>query len=214
VYYDLGNSSIGESPPGLAAAGFLFRRSARMYSTRGRPREAGDRYASGDLKPEIDDGTEELQRHRITLVGHAGDRRAAYPLGVLYSRRIILKGDHAAGLRYAGLFVAAVRPLTIPSLLRDLVGRGGLPLAIAVLSEEAQLERGAEIRLEYLSAHEALRQRGRDVLQAVEDVCIYEHWAPVIRILEGRGERDQRLIGDGLGTLERHFTAGRSRPAA
>lgn len=162
---------------------------------RGRPAKAGKRYASGDLRPAVDRGTDEHREQRKRLVGDADDKRASYPLGVLYARRLILSGDHYAGRRYAALFARAVRPVTVPSILANLVAGGGLVMAHLLVDE--MVDNGAQDRADYLSAREALDRRGTLVAQAVDDVVIYEH-AP-------RSDRRLELIRDGLDALKHHF---------
>jgi hypothetical protein len=191
--------------PAAAAAVFSCLRGGSM-ATRGRPRKAGERHASGDLRQAADQGTPEHQKKRIDLVGPPRDTRtsqriqrhealASYPLGVLYARRLVLSGEHYAGKRYASLFVKAVRPVTLPSILANLVSAGGLPLALALVDDA--VDKGAEDRAAYLAAREVLDRRGPLVAKVIDDLVIYE--------VEPRSQKRLDMIRDGLDALNRHF---------
>lgn len=162
---------------------------------RGRPSKAGARFASGDLRPAVDRGTDEVRQKRIALVGDDRDKRASYPLGVLYARGLILSGDHYAGRRYAMLFFRAVQPIIAPSILGNLVAGGNLAAAMILVDDT--VDHGAEARADYLDAREALGRRGASVAAAVDDVVIYEH--------EPRTTRRLEAIRDGLDTLKQFF---------
>lgn len=156
------------------------------------------RYPCGKRKTQPaanDNGTPELQQQRERLTGRSStDRRASYPLGVLYARGRIWKGDHYAGRRYAALFATAVRnPLVMPSLLADLVGRGGL----RPIYDCGESDAGALARADYLAAREVLDRRGLHIAQAVDDLCVYE--------IAPRSEKRLAMAQDGLDALYRHF---------
>lgn len=203
------------------------RRAAAPKRGLGRPPKAGERFPCGDLRPADDAGTEEHRAKRLRLVGAARDTRtpqriarhealASCPLGVLYARRKILSGEHYAGRRYAALFVKAVRPATLPSVLANLVSGGSMPMAMALLDEVAgtetdphtgeQVPYGTVARAAYLAAREALDRRGPMVAQAIDDLVIYER-AP-------RTQRRLEVIQDGLDALKTHFDLVDERSAA
>ncbi len=175
---------------------------------RGPKAKSGARYPSGDLRPVNDGPTPELVEHRRALVG--GDekkqRYASYPLGVLYARRLLLSGDHYAGQRYAALFMRAVHPLTLPSVLGNLIAGGGIILAMVAL-DGANEEKGAEDRSDYLAARKALGRSGAAEAMAVDDLVLYNH-AP-------RTQKRLDQIRHGLDALHTHFDQvdARSRAA-
>lgn len=192
----------------------------------GRPPKAGDRYACGKLRPVAATATDEHQAKRRALVGEPRRARtpqeiakhealAASPLGVLYARGLILSGDHYAARRYAMLFASAVRPLSMPSVLGNLVAGGGHTLAMALLDEMAGQERhpvtgalvpiGTWDREQFLDAHDVLESRGAHVVRAVEALVIYEN--------PPRGQRRLDAIRDGLDALKTHFDGVDERAA-
>ena len=160
--------------------------------------KAGARYPCGKLRPETFGPTDEMIEHRRALVGgdDKNQRYAAYPLGVLYARRLLLSGDHYAGQRYAALFVRAVHPRSIPSVLGTLVAGFGFGSAMTLLDGDAS-ERAAEQRSDYLSAHAALTNCGRACTIAVEDLVLYDH-APLTKL-------QLKRIHTGLDALHQHF---------
>lgn len=168
-----------------------------MYSTRGRPAKAGDRYPSGELRAQNDNGTPEHRAKREALTRDADDQRSGYPLGVLYARRIILQGDHWAGRRYAALYTAAVRPVAIPTILQSLFARGHTPLASALLADGVDAAKGAELRAEYLAARKVLDKLGSHVAAAVDDCAVFD----AMPRSPGRIED----LKTGLDALHKHF---------
>ena len=160
---------------------------------RGPKSKAGARYPCGKLRPETTGPTPELVEHRRALVG--GDdkkqRYASYPLGVLYARRLILSGDHYAGQRYAMLYVRGVHPLTLPSVLGNLIGIG------AALAPARDADHGAQDRLDYLAARHALNQCSFQAAMAVDDLVIHDHDPTTQRRLD--------QIRSGLHALHAHF---------
>lgn len=177
---------------------------------RGRPRKAGARHPSGDLRFIPDQGSAGLLVHRALDInphliglnveevlkrGACKDSRAAYPLGILYARHIVTGQQHYAGRRYAGLFVRAVRGISVPSILGDLIGKGALGSAHTF--NETVAKDAAEIRDAYLEAREILDKAGDPAATAVDDVAVYEIWPG----------RDQQVksLRLGLNVLHAHF---------
>jgi hypothetical protein len=135
------------------------------------------------------------------------DKRLSYPLGVLFARGEIQPRHHYVGRRYAAAFVAAIRPLTVPSILADLVGRGAVQFYRPDRSGTAR----AELEVAYRQAHDELASAGLRALRTVEDVAIYEEGSAV------PGTPRFRALIDGLDRLDRHYdTVDRAReyPAA
>lgn len=198
---------VSDRPPGVAAAVFSCLHGGSM-ARRGRPPIE---------RPQRDIGTTELRRHRAAALGIAedherarNDKRASYPLGILYARHLIFSADHYAGRRYAALFTIAVRPLTIASTLaRVVAGLGGFldPL----LAEVGNEERGARVRAEYLAARSALSPIEA---KTVEAVCVYEDENLLRRLLGGKAPRALHHLESGLDKLFRHFEAADARSRA
>lgn len=121
------------------------------------------------------------------------DRRASYPLGILYMRGLVSSASHYAGRRYAALFVAAVRPVGIPSILADLVGRG----AISFYRAESAGTARADIELAYRAARAELMGEGLQVATIVDEVVVYELGTPIDRTPRFRCvERGLRRLAD------------------
>lgn len=181
----------------------------------GRPRKQGDRKPSGDLRRrfEVDHGSPGLLMHRTLAIsphlagldpdelarnGAARDRRAAYPLGILYARRVITGPMHYAGGRYAGLFCRTVRGISLPSIMADLVGRGAVR---AVNSETPRdgvdtAKAAADARAAYLACRRILEAAA--CAPSVDHVAVYQLWpadSQLARLLRG------------LDLLRRHFEA-------
>jgi len=78
-----------------------------------RPRGKRERTKCGKQKRQaktvalIDRGHDYVIEKRAALIdGDGRDELAGYPLGILFARRLILRGDHKAGKRYAALSAA------------------------------------------------------------------------------------------------------------
>ena len=185
----------------------------------GRPRKAGQRKPSGDLRILVDGGSPRLLAHRALTIdptlaavdldglapmAQARDRRASYPLGVLILRREISSLQHYAGRRYLGLFMAGVRGVGTPSILACLVSlsRGshgnGFDSPIAELDIKA--------RADYLAARRLLDQARDGVAQVADAVAIYEF------CLVDRAQLAKLRLG--LDNLVEHFRSADERAAA
>lgn len=186
---------------------------------RGRPkRRAADRYPCGQPRPVSDGPTDEHKEQRHALVGadEKRQRYAAYALGVLYMHqpppgepRYITSDQHYAGWRYAAMYSRGVRPLTLPSVLGNLVAGGGYILTMAGIDDGriAGEERGAQDRLDYLLVRKALDRAGARAAAAVDDLVVHDH-----------GPTTQARLDDirrGLDALHSYFEAvdARSRAA-
>ena len=144
------------------------------------------------------DDCAELAKHQSTvhrLPRMARDKRLAYPLGILYARGLVLSGEHYAGRRYAALFVAAVRPLGIPSILADLAGRGAIQGYRPDLGGIGR----PELQLQYRQARQVLDREGLRVVRVVDEVVIYEEGVPA------SASPRMRWLECGLHALADHF---------
>lgn len=122
-----------------------------------RPKKKGERFPSGDLKPVIDRGTDELTAKRLLLTAGNDPALSCYPLGVLLARKVITQDQHNAGVAYAGLFWRA-RGKPFPKA----INMGGI-------SGHGEPE-GDLARL-----HNAARQfSSRKLRDIVESVAVYE----------------------------------------
>jgi hypothetical protein len=205
--------------PACAAAVFHFPVGPLAKKKPGPKAKHKDRYPCGKARPVNDGPTPELLAKRQRLVGdqERKQRYASYPLGVLYACHKVSSGAHYAGKRYARLFSAAVRPLTIPSILGNLVASGGLVMAMGLVDEIAGTEidpttgkiapYGTAARAAYLAARRVLERRGTIVAQSVDSLVLYE--------IAPRTTKRLEAIRDGLDALHRHFEEvdARSRAA-
>ena len=166
---------------------------------RGSKSKAGERYPCGKLRPEILGPTPEHIEHRRALVGgdDRAQRYAAYPLGVLYARRLVLSGDHYAGQRYAALFVRATHPRSTPSVLGILVAGYASP-------SERDPKKAAEERSDYRAAHDALARCGTASVIAVEDLVLYDHGPALYTDAPAQTPRLKKIC-EGLHALHQHF---------
>lgn len=137
----------------------------------------------------------ECQDFVARLPRQCRDKRVSYPLGVLYACGLVLSGDHYAGRRYAALFVAAVRPLTAPSILADIVGRGAV---VGYRPDEGGIGR-PQLELDYRAARRALEREGIRVVRVVDEVVVYEEGMPAAN------SPRMRWLESGLHALAAHF---------
>jgi hypothetical protein len=167
-------------------------------------RKEAARHPNGRLvhQTEADQGTPELQARRARLSRGSDPKLASYALGRLYAHRIVLQGDRWAGDRYATLFTLAVRPVTIASMLGNLVAGGMLPQALALLADGASEDFAAEARSQYLAARELLTPLEA---RAVDAICVYQEEGLELAILAGRAKRSLEHLTSGLHKLHRHF---------
>lgn len=129
------------------------------------------------------------------LPRQARDQRLSYPLGILYATRQISSGRHYAGRRYAALFVAAVRPVSVPSILADLMGHGSISGYRPDMSGTGR----QQIEIDYRDARQALSREGIRVVRIVDEVVVYEDGMPA------SGSPRMRWLETGLGALADHF---------
>lgn len=134
------------------------------------------------------------------LAKRKSDKRASYPLGILYAKGLISGQSHYAGRRYAALFVAAVRSVGVPSILADLVGRGAVSFYRGdALASPQQLQRLADLEIDYRRAREAITAEGIRVVRIVDEVVVYEEGQPV------GGTPRLRMLETGLRALAARF---------
>jgi hypothetical protein len=141
----------------------------------------------------------ELERQLLVLPRQCRDKRASYPLGVLFARGVVQSADHYAGRRYAALFVAAVRPLGVPSILADIVGRGAVSSWRDATVSGQQLVRAWEMETAYRRARQELDREGIRVVRVVDEVVVYEEGMPAA------GSPRLRWLLTGLRALGAHF---------
>ena len=185
---------------------------------RGRPRKAGKRKPSGDLKFTPDSGSPHLLAHRVLdvlphlagskidkLLDHdvAQDKRSAYPLGILLLQGKITPAHHYAGRRYAGLFVRAIRGVGMPSCLANLIGSGGVDQPMP--AHEPENDAAEEIHIAYKAARRVLQRVGQRIAEAIDNVAVYE---------TKQASESLPLIVRGLEDLKRHFNEVDKRRSA
>jgi hypothetical protein len=148
-----------------------------MSSRRGRPPKAGERYASGRLRPDDPRIVALAQPHRRGEKFRL-DQRAETPLGGLNIVGQLTDEQYEAGRQYAGVVgryrVVIGAPRASPSsagiLVADGLGGGAPPLSI----DEAERR-----KREYEAAYEALWDAGQRAAKAVARVAVYgEAWLP------------------------------------
>lgn len=176
--------------------------------------KSGARYPSGDLRPVKDGPTPEHARQRQQLVGSDDPKKqpfAEHELGIRFARHDITGAEFGAGRRYARLFRNAVQPLTLPSILGNLVAGGSHPLAMALLDYGADEERGAQDRADYLDARRALGRCGSRTAGIVDEIAVYGQ-----ANAGAKGEINHADFCRGLDALSRHFEVidERARTAA
>jgi len=123
------------------------------------------------------------------------DKRLSYPLGVMFARGEVTSRQHYVGRRYAAQFVAGVRPLTVPSILADLVGRGALQ---GYRPDQSGTSR-PQLEIDYRSAREALGGAGLRCVRVVDQIVVYEEGSAIT------GTPKFRLLSDGLAALDAHY---------
>ena len=200
--------------PAIAAAVFLCPSGGgRMQRRGGPPRKDGERHPNGQLRHDnhADHGTPELQHKRAQAARGDDPKFASHSLGRLYAARVVLQGDRWAGDRYALLFTLAVRPVTIASMLGNLVASGMTSMAITALAIGAEEDVAAEARRQYLAAREVL---GPWEARAVESICVYQNEMLERSILAGRAKKALDHLTGGLDKLHRHFEEADRRSKA
>lgn len=143
---------------------------------RGRPRQdVAQREPNGRAQRDADRGTTELRDRREALVGadNTGDKRAGYPLGILFLRGAVKAADHQAGLLYAALHAVVWGNSTPKSHLANLVaGLTGTPSLIDDADREKRLISAADRLGKANAAVLALgTRRPYDILQ---NIVVYE----------------------------------------
>jgi hypothetical protein len=170
----------------------------------GRPRKDGPRKPSGKPWYAAQVGpTPELAAKRLALIGdrvvpesrgymnRARDARcASYLLGMLLARALIDATGHAAGMRYAGAFRYAARPLTGFVVPRPDWIPGVRPLGDTVVGAD-------DARANFSAARRSLQRCGPRITAAVERVALYE---------QAIEQEELPLLREGLAALDEHFS--------
>jgi len=176
---------------------------------RGRLRRNGARTKSGRLRLQVappDRGTPELIAKRLALTGKPDDRLAAHALGILYRNFEISGPSLSAGLRYAALYRAAVRPPAVRSLLSHLiVSDVSIGVDLGEGDDTPHQGRAAPagcrcaqcLRVQYLEVRRVLSRAGAAAAAAVDAVAVFDQLPLFPQRL-----RDLRT---GLDRLAEHF---------
>lgn len=118
-------------------------------------------------RPDKDTGTPELQRKRMAISPH-DQTQASNPLDALKSRQIISEEAHSAAVHFL-----ACRAIMFgnphPQAVNLLHVQGNM-------GESRDEDYRAKIELRYRDACDALRKRGRTVLDAIENLVVHERW--------------------------------------
>lgn len=143
----------------------------------GRPRKAGARKPSGDLRPVNDPGSAYLLARRAA-VGDVSDTRTSYALGILMLQRQINAHQHYAGRRYWRLYRSAADGggPNVKSCLANLVSGGsgsGQPSGYGPSGGGTELDT-AMLVAEYRAAHLVVAQHSQTVLAIVEAVSLFD----------------------------------------
>jgi hypothetical protein len=171
----------------------------RRLNRRGRPRASGERHHCGKLKqPRAFNipPTPEFEAKRNALAGDGDPRDCGDPLGVLFARNKITRGQRDAGLTYNSLY-RAWNGNGIHATCVSIEARGG--------GGGRELSASAKRRIDrkYRKAKRILLQCGRSVASAVEAAAVFEEYGVVFD--EARAE----TVRVGLSRLRRHFVYGR-----
>jgi hypothetical protein len=169
-----------------------------MHQRRGPPRKDGPRYPCGRLRLVVDGGTDELRQKRRELVGDDRDKRASYPLGILYARGLLsakddqpgsASGRHYAGRRYAALSARAARAATGFVVSRCDRTPGDPPSADTIIGT-------ADARTKFSAARRSLKRCGPHVTAVVERIVLYEQAIEASEL---------PLLREGLAALDQLF---------
>ena len=153
----------------------------------GRPRKEGERYPSGDLKPENDRGSEYALAQRVLRIapersgetvkelaasGAALSRLSTYQLGIYLETSLITESQFRAGQQYARLYKSIAPVRTEQSCLKNLVAGGGGGFFEDDSIEAAKHRK--ENRDTFFEAKQRMMVKGRAVVEAVEAVAIFD----------------------------------------
>lgn len=165
-------------------------------SKAGRPRKSGDRYPSGDLKPQVT--ANQIKRAMAAALAAGRNSYLATQLGQLTimpdgdtGKPLITAEQCEAGLAFARLFDDFAREMGFP---RRSARSGAMERASAGVVADAHDECTGEARRRYEAASKPLSDAG--VLKVVVAVCVDDQAV--------RWDHKRELVL-GLRMLERHF---------
>lgn len=143
-----------------------------MKVSKGRPRKSGDRYLSGDLRPQIT--ANQIKRGILATLAAGRDSYLGTQLGQLAilpdaatGRPLITPEQCEAGLAFAKLFHAYAREMGFP---RRSARSGALERVSAGIVADTCEELASEARRRYESAAKPLSHLG--LLEVVVSVCV------------------------------------------
>ena len=185
----------------------------------GRGRKDGARHPCGKLVQAPLSPPDLIEKRRILVGDDVTNELASYPLGILRMRGLLTPIDHAAGLRYAGLYASIFGRGAIKSHLESVIYglRGGLKVV-----DEAFEARQRQLADDLGRATAVLTglqtQRPYRILC---NIAIYEHPLRFMDLTRARtpaawqaDQRDVEALQEATDALAKHWKMGEYRPAS